>query len=815
MKRILFLAIAALAIIVDANATHVAGGNITYECLGQNSSGHNEYEITYTLYRACENGNSTKIDPEQPMVYSNSCNQSIPLTFTLVSDPDGVDVTPTCFGTNTLCDDDNSPYEGYEYFIFKDTVALPVQCADWMVQACLNARNNTIGTIQNPGSEIMCVRSRINNTGGICNNSPVFTNDPVGFLCLGNQFCFNNGAFDADGDSLVYEQIVPQGELIGAVPTAIPSTVNYLSGFSETMPTGDPMSFDVVNGNFCITSTWIGKTVTAIRVNEYRNGVLIGSIIRDIQLYVQPCNNGSPQISGLDSSDLNSSTDTTVCIGSTLEFALSSFDPDGDSLVMSANLTGMPAGATFTITPGVFPSGTFNWTPTLADVRTAPYCFTVTVEDLYDCQGYSRTFTKGYCITVREGTPFTVTLDPAGPFCDNDAVQQLNGSPVKPGYSFYTGSGITDNVQGFFDPGVAGAGTHNITYTVSDSGFCPKSAIQTISVLESDGIDLGPNLSTCTQNPINLAQNLTISGSNGPYTYNWFPATGLDCNTCAAPQASPNQTTKYFLELTNSNGCKTLDSVILNVNQTTLTADGGGPFCTGGTMQIGGTPTASGGNGPYVYNWTPTQNIINPSDPNPYINMNDPSITNLSFFLTVTDADGCYRLDTVVVTKTTLQAEAGDDQCGAVGAIVMLGGNQVSSGGQPPYNYSWTPGTFLDNPSKKKPKATIQPTPIWYELVLTDANGCVDVDSVLVGPSNSAPIVDAGGVNGVLCTGGTIQVGGNPTAIGGTPPLTYTWTPSNVLNNASISNPYASITSSTLFYVTVTDGNGCSGIDSV
>ncbi|HXP51380.1 MAG TPA: hypothetical protein VN922_15595, partial [Bacteroidia bacterium] len=68
-----------------------------------------------------------------------------------------------------------------------------------------------------------------------------------------------------------------------------------------------------------------------------------------------------------------------------------------------------------------------------------------------------------------------------------------------------------------------------------------------------------------------------------------------------------------------------------------------------------------------------------------------------------------------------------------------------------------------------------------------------------------------------ICKGDSATLGGTPTATGGTPPYTYSWTatPSAGMNNAADANPHAIINQTTKFYVTVIDNIGARQIDSV
>lgn len=61
--------------------------------------------------------------------------------------------------------------------------------AVWNFSHGESARNSAITTITGAGSDILYVYTQLNNTAGLVNNSPIFSNRPVPFACVGQRFC--------------------------------------------------------------------------------------------------------------------------------------------------------------------------------------------------------------------------------------------------------------------------------------------------------------------------------------------------------------------------------------------------------------------------------------------------------------------------------------------------------------------------------------------------------------------------------------------------------------------------------------------------
>lgn len=125
--------------------------------------------------------------------------------------------------------------------------------------------------------------------------------------------------------------------------------------------------------------------------------------------------------------------------------------------------------------------------------------------------------------------------------------------------------------------------------------------------------------------------------------------------------------------------------------------------------------------------------------------------------------------------------------------------------------YKWTPSTGLNNDSIANPSSTVT-SDITYTLTVTTPNGCIATANVKV---TVMPLtVNAGSDKTVIC-GASTQFNSVTTNYTGTGTLKYKWTPSYGLNNDSIANPTATVTSDITYSLTVTTPNGCTATDEV
>ena len=181
----------------------------------------------------------------------------------------------------------------------------------------------------------------------------------------------------------------------------------------------------------------------------------------------------------------------------------------------------------------------------------------------------------------------------------------------------------------------------------------------------------------------------------------------------------------------------------------------------------------------------------------------------------VIDARGCYNRDSIVITVNDIPTvDAGADMTVCAGSAVQIGGNPTATAGVSNNgfidNYSWSPATGLSSSVDPNPMASPTATTT-YTVTVTDNNGCSASDAMTV-EVREAPTADAGD-NVVSCDGLPVYIGGAPSASGGTPPYTYSWSPAASLDDATLASPLANPSVTTSYTLTVTDANGCTDMD--
>ncbi len=197
------------------------------------------------------------------------------------------------------------------------------------------------------------------------NSSVQLLQAPIDIACVGETFIHIPNGFDEDGDSLVYELGVPLGENGEEVPDyQLPN---------EIIPNNNSFSFNTEDGQIIWDSPQkAGEYNVSFYVNEYRDGVLLNRVLRDMQIFVLNCNNEPPELTVPD--------EICVVAGESVEFTIGVSDPDiGQQVEVSA--TGGPFD--LEVNPAIFiaPIGyadppytaTFKWDTRCEDISNNEY----------------------------------------------------------------------------------------------------------------------------------------------------------------------------------------------------------------------------------------------------------------------------------------------------------------------------------------------------------------------------------------------------------------------------------------------------------
>ncbi len=201
------------------------------------------------------------------------------------------------------------------------------------------------------------------------NNSLQLTNIPLQDACFQQPWIYNPGAVDLDGDSIAYSLVTPQGIDCEELSPSIYSLPDHIP-FNQFPNPENQISIDVTTG----TITWdspqlFGEYNIAIRMSEFRNGIFIGSVLRDMQILVKACDNLPPNIDPL--------PDVCITAGELLTFPVTADDPNGDNVIITGlgapfNVPSSPA--TISQTGQSTPvTATFNWNTNCSHVRIQPY----------------------------------------------------------------------------------------------------------------------------------------------------------------------------------------------------------------------------------------------------------------------------------------------------------------------------------------------------------------------------------------------------------------------------------------------------------
>ncbi|MBI5541761.1 MAG: PKD domain-containing protein [Bacteroidia bacterium] len=392
--------------------------------------------------------------------------------------------------------------------------------------------------------------------------------------------------------------------------------------------------------------------------------------------------------------------------------------------------------------------------------------------------------TVGSSTSVVEPTFITLTTSHTDESCSglNNGTASVSTVGGVPPYQFQWDA----NAAGQTNDTAIGLAGGIYSVTVTDSHNCTETISVTVGTPNPMVFNsVIPTHLTCyLANDGSISTNVT--GGTPSYTYQWTNALGTYSANTQNIGNLPQDT--YFLTVTDQNGCNITTSEIisqppqlnLNLIKTDETCF---QFCDGSI-----SANVSGGQIPYTYLWS---NILNTS-----------LINNLcpgNYVVTITDNNGCTISSNATVTgNPLLQIDVLNvvpATCGVANGEATIG----IQGGLTGYSISWTTGG-------NSVHETGMPAGI-ATVTLIDQNGCIATQQIaiqnLAGPQITTLLADS-----VSCAGmndGVAIVSYTPSSPAA-PPYISSWTN---LGGGSFSGDTISGLEGDMYYVTVSDANGC------
>lgn len=285
----------------------------------------------------------------------------------------------------------------------------------------------------------------------------------------------------------------------------------------------------------------------------------------------------------------------------------------------------------------------------------------------------------------------------------------------------------------------------------------------------------------------------TIIGEIEPeenVTYSWTPKEGLQSPNAAKTVAIPSKTTTYILTATNSNGCYERDTCVVSVKDLSVKISKSDTICIGESIQL----SASSKSGS-IYEWEPSTGLNNHKIASPVAL---PLITT-TYKVTVTNND-CIDSAFVTITVDNLpQNSITKNFSICEGSSIIIGTRD-----NPDYTYKWNPIVFLNNPTKANPLCSATKD-MEYIVAITNKNNCTVYDTIRVKVGKDLQIYT--GKDTAICVGNGVQ-------LSATGAETYEWSPKTGLSDPFVSNPVATPTTTTTYFVTGKAGL-CSGKDTI
>ncbi|MFT6111857.1 MAG: gliding motility-associated-like protein [Bacteroidia bacterium] len=337
----IFYFIAVLFCLINADASHLLGGDITYTYLNGNI-----YRFDVTLYRDCNEctignqggGNSTSncndLDELYVRTVTSSCGNTIidPITLTKTG---FTNITPVCNLENSVCGTNPTIAYGMEAHHYTGTIdfANYTTYTNCMFEVFFQSseRNEHINILAQE-EEKLYVSAQIN-PWKENKSSPQFTSYPTLLFPVNEPVYGGDYVTEKEGDSIIYKWVQPLKNYTTPIPYASGySTQHFIDAYCVTgincspdRTTTPPRGIYLNNttGDYAFTPISSGQYGTrVVEIEQWRKHAgtyyLAGKVKRDIIVIVNTSSNHAPKVVANDLYE--------ACVGETWNLSISALD---------------------------------------------------------------------------------------------------------------------------------------------------------------------------------------------------------------------------------------------------------------------------------------------------------------------------------------------------------------------------------------------------------------------------------------------------------------------------------------------------------
>ncbi|MDB5201145.1 MAG: hypothetical protein JWQ27_554 [Ferruginibacter sp.] len=759
MKKLLILCGFLSCCITGAMASHITGGEMYYTY-----SGNHQYAFTLKLFMRCNSGRSFN-SPAIISIFDKGTGARVSDINVPLADPVRISIT-----TPDKCIS-NPPFVCYDIGYYFFTLNLPQTASGYIVASEVNFRIAGISNLADGSSQVGAtytaeVPGTAALSGAPANNSAHFIGSDLVTVCANNFFSYSFGAEDRDGDQLKYYfceayRSTNTSSGTAAAPLSPPyPPVPYGNGFSATSPLGLPVHIDPNTGLITGVAPPEGIYVVTVCVQEIRNGIVIATQRKDLQIYITGCNIAAATLQP----EYQLCRETYfISLSNLSSNPLINFyqweirNSSGLLIVSSANEV---------LNYNFADTGTYT---VKLKIGTGEGCLDSTTSLIRVYPGFRPAFTStGICF--------------GKPTIFHDETTSVFGTPNSWSWSFgeiNTSAGSIVRHPTYTYPSL---GDKFVVMTVTNTVGCKDTVSKVVGIIEKPPITLGFRDSLiCVNDQVQL-----LASGTGNFT--WTPVINMQNPNSGTPVVRPLLTTTYQVVL-ETDGCINKDSVRVRVvDHVTLSAIPDTTICKADPITL---RIVSDG---FIYQWTPAASLSDPSAKTPIATATDTTIYKVRAVIGGCFADAQIKVNPVPYPK----ANAGKDTIICFNSAAQLNGSGDGN------RYQWRPAGFLSNPNILNPVAK-PPFTSNYVLFSFDNKGCPKpgLDTVLV--AVLPKIIPYAGND-------TAVVVGQPLQLNATGGIRYEWSPAGGLSDPEIANPTITFYESTdmiRYMVKVYNEAGC------